>query len=105
MEVDDIKANPDNVNLDDLDLYLTLFLWPIVPNCEKIRDLKDVDMFNCDTYDQAIGTYLKWKTEALPAIKCADSAAEQHKCIRLQVLALLRKYDPDHPIFEMLKSD
>ena len=64
-----------------------------------------MDKFNCDTYDQAVRTYLKWKAESLPIIKCGDSAAEQHKCIRLQVFTLLRKYDPDHPIFEMLKTD
>ena len=105
MEVDELKLNPNNINLDDLDLYLTLFLWPQVPNCEKIRDLKDLDAFNEDNYDQAIGTYIKWKNEALPAIKDADSAAEQHKHIRLQVIAILRKCDPEHPIFEMTSPD
>ena len=104
MEIDELKINPNNINLDNLDLFLSLFLWPKVPNCEKIRDLKDVDKFNSDNYDQAVGSYIKWKTEALPAIKDADIAAEQHKCFRLQILALLRKHDPDHPIFEMLNS-
>ena len=105
MEVDEAKLNPDNVNLDDLDIYLSLFLWPQVPNCEKIRDLKDTNNFNADNYDIAIGTYLKWKKEALPSIKSTESAAEQHHSLRLQILTLLRKYDSDHPIFEMLSTE
>ena len=105
MEIDDHKLNPENVNLDDLDLYLTLFLWPQVPNCEKIRDLKDTNNFTADNYDLAISTYLKWKSEALPSIKSPESANEQLHCLRLQVLALLRKHDPEHPIFEMFNSE
>ena len=105
MEVDEQKLNPQNINFDDLDLYLTLFLWPTVSNCEKIRDFKDLNNFDSNTYDQAVGAYLKWKTDSFPKIKNNDNATEQHKRLRIEVFALIQKYDPEHPIFEMLAPD
>ena len=104
MEIDEQKVNPNNINLDDLDFYLTLFLWPTVPNCEKIRDLKDINNFNPENYDLAVAAYLKWKKESLPSIKNLENASEQHHHLRLQILALITKYDPEHPIFDMTQD-
>ena len=105
MEVEESKINPDNFNLDDLDVCISLFLWPKPQNCEKIRDLKDPNNFNADNYDDGIGAYLKWLKESLPSIKDLVAAKEQHHCLRLQVLAIFKMHDPSHPIFEMLKND
>ena len=105
MDIDEIKLNPDNINLENLDVYLVLFLWPKVKSCEMTRDLKDPSKFNDDNYDLGIGAYIKWIKDSLPMLQDKSSAAEQHRCLRLQVLALLTKHDPSHPIFDMLKSD
>ena len=105
MEVDEIKLNPNNIKLDNLDVYLSLFLWPKLDTCEKIRDLKDPSSFNEDNYDLGIGAYIKWLNDSLPSIKDKTAAAEQHRCLQLQVFALINKLDPNHPIFDMLKSD
>ena len=105
MDIDEQKINPDNINLEDLDLYLSLFLWPLVQNCEKVRDLKDLTKFNEENYSEGVSAYIKWLADSFPSIRDKVAAAEQHRCIRLQVLALISKYDPDHPIFDMLKKD
>ena len=102
MDIDEEKINPENINLDDLDLYLSLFLWPKVPNCEKIRDLKDPANFNDDNYDTGVASYIKWLSDSFPQINDKAAAQEQHNCLRLQVFALLKRYDPTHPIFDML---
>ena len=59
MEIDQIKLNPNNYKLDDLDVCLSVFLWPKVANCEKTRDLKDISNFTEDNYDIGIGAYIK----------------------------------------------
>lgn len=105
MEIDEIKLNPNNINLDDLDVYLTLFLWPKVKSCEKTRDLKDPSKFNEDNYDQGVGAYIKWLKDSYPMAQDKTAATEQHKCLRLQVLALITKHDPTHPILDMLNTE
>ena len=92
-------------NLNDLDVCLSLFLWPKVPNCEKTRDLKDPSKFNDDNNDIGISAYIKWVTDSFPKIKDNVAAAEQQKCLILQILALLKTHDPTHLIFDMIKKD
>ena len=48
--------------------------------------------------------FLKWKKESLPTIKNLDNATQQHHHLRLQILALITKYDPEHPIFDMTQD-
>ena len=76
-----------------------------MPNCEKIRDLKDPANFDDESYADGVGAYIKWLVDSFPNIKDNVAAKEQHNCLRLQVLALLNKFDSKHPIFDMLKSD
>ena len=105
MEIDEQKFNPNNLNLDSLDVYLSLFLWPTPPNCEKLRELKDPNNFDEDNFDIGVGAYLKWLNDSFPDLKSNQSTQEQHRCLQLQVFALINKHEPTHPIIDMLKSD
>ena len=105
MEIDEQKMNPESTNLDSLDVFLNLFIWPIPNTCEKLREIQDPTNFNEDNYDEGVGAYLKWLNDSLPNIKTNSSTQEQHCNFRLQIFALINKHDPAHPILEMLKSD